>query len=142
MSGQTKNVTLYHMNGCDHCHDMMPEWIKFKNLCKLHKDEIKDKINYELNVNDYEYYSNPKIVEQNNVSGFPTIKIGRSNDESEYKGERTAKSLLEAVLGPLNKVFIDRITSGPIPQEGGDYLIMLRYSNIDLPQVKYKNSYK
>ena len=139
MSHTTKSVTLYHMDGCHHCSVMMPEWLKFKNTYLQYKNEFDTKFGYELNIKDYEYNQNPTIAKD--ISGFPTIKYGSGGSEREYKGSRDAKSFFEAVTGKQNDALIEKFLKHPPMQSGGDYIVLLKYANIDMPQIKYKNSY-
>ena len=73
---------LYHMKGCPHCTNMMPEWSKFvsnnKTGVKTRKVEASDA---------------PAEVKKQGVSGFPTLLLldGQGNKVKAYNGPRTAK---------------------------------------------------
>ena len=68
---------LYHMTGCPHCVNMMPEWSKFvsnnKTGVKTRKVEASDA---------------PAEVKKHGVSGFPTILLldGQGNKVKAYDG--------------------------------------------------------
>lgn len=75
-------VVLYHMTGCPHCVNLMPEWEKFTKMNR-------DKYNIEKKER-----SEMTKDELNTVSGFPTIKVVPSNrPEVVYDGDRTSEAL-------------------------------------------------
>ena len=80
-TGQGKEMVLFHMNGCGHCKNMMPEWNKFQSSYK--KAGIK--------VSKVERAENPKAMEKLGIQGFPTIMLLQNGKKiKDYQGERTA----------------------------------------------------
>ncbi len=90
MSDKLK-VVLYHAKWCGHCKTFAPEWAKFvsdnedKYICKKIEES-----------------EDPEIMKQENIEGFPTIKIYELDNNAEekcyteiheYIGKRTAKDL-------------------------------------------------
>ena len=83
-AGSGKTFTLFHWNKCGHCKKMMPEWAKLKSQ---YKGNIK--------LADYESESNPAIMKQNKVEGFPTIRLlEKGKKPVEYEGPRTAQGFM------------------------------------------------
>lgn len=74
-------VINYHANYCGHCQQMKPEWEKF--VTKMKNDR-------NVNVADIESAMIPKMRNQPNVMGYPTIKFYHNNkDVAEHNGERS-----------------------------------------------------
>lgn len=82
--GQGKELVLFHWNKCGHCKKMMPEWQKTKSS---YKGSIK--------LVDYESEKNPKIMKDNGIQGYPTLKLFNNGKvEAEYEGPRTAQGFI------------------------------------------------
>ncbi len=83
MSSGSK-LTLFHMNGCGHCENMMPEWDKFSKLnpSSSAKFEASDPKGKEIIKGD----ANIK------VTGYPTIILLDANNKKmkDYDKGRTA----------------------------------------------------
>ncbi len=63
-------IILYYSDSCIHCKNMKPTWEKFKNVI--------DKYNIHIAVEEYEDKDiNPDEIY---ISGYPTIKIEKSED--------------------------------------------------------------
>ena len=83
-TGKGKEFTLFYWKDCGHCKKMMPEWAKLKSQ---YKGNIK--------LADYESESNPDIMKQNGVQGFPTIRLlEKGKKPIEYEGPRTAQGFM------------------------------------------------
>ncbi len=72
-------LVLFHMNGCPHCVNMMPEWDKFAKLNPglTEKHEASDA---------------EELTKKLKISGFPTIMLldKQNNKVKAYDGGRTA----------------------------------------------------
>ena len=74
-------MMLFHAKWCGHCKTFMPEWEKFKKQAKI-------------NAVEYEADTDPNVMKENDVKGYPTIKCRTSSgDVKEFKGERTVAGL-------------------------------------------------
>ena len=80
-TGSGKEMVLFHMNGCGHCKNMMPEWNKFQSSFKKQG----------ITVSKVEKDENPKAMEQLGIQGFPTIMLLNNGKKvKDYQGDRTA----------------------------------------------------
>jgi thiol-disulfide isomerase/thioredoxin len=93
-----KYVTLYYADWCGHCQTFKPEWFKFKAAYNKYKDEIKNKYKMELIINEYENDEYPEKATNDNVEGFPTIKIKYNDKTDDYIGDRTAIGLFKKTI--------------------------------------------
>lgn len=84
----TPTLVFFHANWCGHCQAMKSEWEKTKqglaggNIATL----------------DLEDSKNPGLAKNNDVKGFPTIRLYKSGFPGQYKeyvGERTSNKLVE-----------------------------------------------
>lgn len=84
----TPTLVFFHANWCGHCQSMKGEWEKTKqglagsNIATL----------------DLEDSKNPGLAKNNDVKGFPTIRLYKSGFPGQYKeyvGERTSNKLVE-----------------------------------------------
>lgn len=76
--------TLYYANWCGHCKVLKPTWEKL-----IESDKYKDKIEFE----EVEADENPEKIAREQIQGFPTIKITKNNETTEYEGNRTIEDL-------------------------------------------------
>lgn len=98
-----KYVTLYYADWCGHCKTFKPEWFKFKAVYNKIKQEIKDKYNIELILNEYENDIDPQKAIEADVKGFPTIKIKYNDKTDDYIGPRTAVALFKKLIPNSNE---------------------------------------
>ena len=82
-------LVLFHMNGCGHCVNFMPEWDKFSKETQG-----------VLNTRKVEASDDPQAIEKAGVTSFPTIGPVNNNGKllSEYNGPRTLQGLKDAYL--------------------------------------------
>ena len=79
--GGASEFVFYHMNGCPHCVNMMPEWSKFESSndsgIKTRKTEQSEA---------------PDEIKKLGIKGFPSLVLvdGEGNKVEDYKGPRTA----------------------------------------------------
>ena len=73
---------FYHMNGCPHCTNMMPEWSKFENSN-----------NSGIKTRKVERGEAPDEVKKHGIKGFPSILLldGNGDKIKAYNGPRTAE---------------------------------------------------
>jgi thiol-disulfide isomerase/thioredoxin len=74
---------FYHMNGCPHCTNMMPEWSKFESN---NDSGIKTR--------KTEQGEAPDEVKKYGITGYPSLVLLDSNGDKikDYKGPRTANA--------------------------------------------------
>ena len=77
-------VTLYYANWCGHCNTFKPTWEKLKN-----EFETKG-----IQYNEYEHTKDKKIIEEENIEGFPTIRIENNGETEDYSGSRKYNDIL------------------------------------------------
>tara|TARA_A100000164_G_C21514979_1_gene588804 strand:- start:60 stop:413 length:354 start_codon:yes stop_codon:yes gene_type:complete len=107
-------VTLYYADWCGHCKTFKPTWEKLKT--KFETIGIK--------YDEYEHGKDQKIIEENNIEGFPTIQIENNGEVKDYSGSREYNE----ILNYLNK------NNSDISQSGGS----INYKQLYL---KYKKKY-
>ena len=122
MSNEGKNqangITLYHAEWCGHCRKFKPVW-----------DQLKEKLKGSgIKVAEYEDGQNKQQVENAGITGFPTIRITKNGQTTDYQGPRDLDSILKA-LGYDDKKSINQSGGG----EDSDYYLM-KY-------MKYKSKY-
>jgi len=83
---EKKNVTvqLFFAEWCGHCKSFKPEWENLK--IDLEKNDMKWE--------EYEADKNASKMEEENIKGFPTIRIIASGGKHEYSGPRTADAIM------------------------------------------------
>jgi hypothetical protein len=93
--GQSVNTfTLYYMNGCPHCEDILPEYKKFVSAGQISNGRTKTQIRM-LEQGDPAAASE---LEANNVKGFPTFIFTTVDGKTiEYKGDRTVPAMTEFI---------------------------------------------
>lgn len=89
-------IVLFHAEWCGFCKKMAPEWEKAKKFLENH-----------ISVLDFEAKSNPSEIKRNDIAGFPCVRLylnGYPSDNYiEYKGNRTADSLIDFVKDNVSK---------------------------------------
>lgn len=86
------SMKLYYAEWCGHCQNFKPEWENFENNSKF-----KNKIN----IKSVDCTDNSKVVNENQVEGFPTVRyypVENKEKYIEYTGGRTFNDL-EAFVG-------------------------------------------
>lgn len=88
---------------CGHCRNLAPEWKKAAKAL----DGV-------VNVAAVDCDQHKALASQFGVSGFPTIKIfGEDKSKpTDYRGERTAKGIVDAALSEARKVARSRLSGG------------------------------
>lgn len=78
-----RRLVFFYANWCGHCKNMKPEWEKLKN-----------KYSGQYQLQEFEADENPEVMKQNQIEGFPTVKLFKEDGSvHEYQGDRTAESL-------------------------------------------------
>jgi len=84
-------VALFYADWCPHCVAFKPDYKKA--MSNLSGNKYKGKT---LRLELVDCVANKSIASENNVSGFPTVKIFTDdNKSSEYSGERSYEGLTE-----------------------------------------------
>jgi hypothetical protein len=87
-----KVFVMFHMNGCGHCIQALPEW-------RLIKDRINNNLknNDNIVIADIESSHLSQIKNASNIQGFPTIRYiynyGKSNED--YNGQRVVSEFIK-----------------------------------------------
>ena len=76
--------TLYYANWCGHCKVLKPTWQQL-----IESDKFKGKVQFE----EVEADENPEKIQEQQIEGFPTIKITKDAETVEYQGDRTIEDL-------------------------------------------------
>ena len=84
MSGVT--VKLFYADWCGHCQTFKGEWAKLKKMAGGRN----------IKTEEYEA-SNEKVMTENNIQGYPTIKIFKGGKADEYVGQRSADAILDHI---------------------------------------------
>lgn len=80
-------LILYYADWCPHCQRFKPVWEELKN--ELGKSKIK--------LTEVDAVADPERVKQDNVEGYPTIRLVKPQEIVEYKGDRTKEALIDFV---------------------------------------------
>jgi thiol-disulfide isomerase/thioredoxin len=93
--GEKVNVfTLYYMNGCPHCEEILPAYKKFAAAGQITHEGKKIKIRM---LEQGDPAASPEL-EANNVKGFPTFILSTVDGKNiEYKGDRTVPAITEFI---------------------------------------------
>lgn len=81
-------VQLYYANWCGHCVRFKPEWEKLKKMVENDPDIV---------LEDYESEKNSQKIQDEGISGYPTILVVVGDKKTEYNGPRTAEALLKYI---------------------------------------------
>lgn len=114
MENKDVNINLYHADWCGHCINFMPEWEKIVKKAK--KDGI----------NAQGFKDTDPETKEEDITGYPTIKITIGDEKYDYSGSRTLEDIFK---------FIDD-KRGSVQDGGGksDEYYKLKY-------LKYKAKY-
>lgn len=77
-------VQLFYANWCGHCQRFKEEWGKLKKMLE-EKGMLWE---------EYEADKDGGKMDEENIKGFPTIRIISNGSKNEYNGERTANAIL------------------------------------------------
>lgn len=150
---EIKKITLFYADWCGHCKTFKPEWFKFKSAYDKNKQQIKDKYNIGLVINEYDADVQKNKVDEAGVVGFPTIKVEFNKKTQDYTGGRTAVDLFKKLIPNANEdeimEWLNKIQSGSLPileevsldsaQKGGSEAINIKFSQSYKKYIKYKN---
>jgi hypothetical protein len=85
-SSPIPSFTLYHMKGCPHCTDVLPDF----NRMKASGVMLEDGRTVKINEYEQETPQGQAGVVENSIKGFPTFILKKINGENiPYEGERT-----------------------------------------------------
>lgn len=81
-------LVLFYVDWCPHCVSTKPEWSNLVN--NLNNKEVNG-VNVKVNACNAEGSAAEKeFASENNVQGYPTIKLIKNNEVVEYNGARNA----------------------------------------------------
>jgi len=84
-NGDAKLV-LYYAPWCPHCTSFISEWDKIGTEKKINNVLVKvEKVNCE---------DHPEVATEENIEGFPTVKLHSKNTSSEYNGARNSEAVI------------------------------------------------
>lgn len=91
-SSQKPALVVFHAEFCGYCKQFMPVWQELKT--KIPQDK--------LTLLDFQMEKEPEIIQQNNVKGFPDIRLYPQGFPSQnyisYQGNRQPDSLMRFVM--------------------------------------------
>ena len=87
-SDNKKKLVLYYAPWCPHCKPVKPV---FDELSKIYAG------NNEVTIKSINGDEEPSLLKEQNVKGYPTIRLFVGEKSFEYKGERTAEKLQEFI---------------------------------------------
>lgn len=87
-SNNKKKLVLYYAPWCPHCKPVKPV---FDELSKIYAG------NNEVTIKSINGDEEPSLLKEQNVKGYPTIRLFVGEKSFEYKGERTAEKLQEFI---------------------------------------------
>jgi thiol-disulfide isomerase/thioredoxin len=88
-------VVLFYADWCPHCVSTKPEWAKLTN--KLDGKNVNGKNVQVKAVNCEGSEVEKEVANDVGVSGYPTIKVMKNNENVEYNGPRNAAAIEEFV---------------------------------------------
>lgn len=84
-------LVLFHAGFCGACKSFLPAW-----------EHAKQQLAKDIDVMDFQYETEGDIVKQNNIEGFPTVRLYPDGFPSpnfiQYEGNRTPESLIRFVM--------------------------------------------
>jgi len=89
-SSGKNGMIKFFQSWCGHCTAMKPAW-----------DELADTVDSSVFVADVNCGDQEELCEQVGVSGYPTIKVYKDGEVSDYQGGRSVEDLLEYVDSEL-----------------------------------------
>ena len=91
---KVNTFTLYYMNGCPHCEEILPAYKTFAAAGQINQGGKKIKIRM---LEQGDPAAAPEL-EANNVKGFPTFILSTVDGKNiEYKGDRTVPAITEFI---------------------------------------------
>lgn len=88
-------LVIFYVDWCPHCVSTKPEWAKLQN--NLNNKKVNGKNVQVKAVNCEGSKLEEEAAKDNNVNGFPTIKLIKNNESIDYNGERNAEAMVEFV---------------------------------------------
>lgn len=83
ITGEKLTVVLYKQKTCPHCVDFMPTW-----------NDLQKKFN-ELNISHKTVECTEEVCD--GIDYIPTIRVYKEDKYTEYKGDRTQKSIMDFI---------------------------------------------
>jgi thiol-disulfide isomerase/thioredoxin len=84
------SLYFFNVDWCGHCKTAKPKWGKFVSMAKQNKNFSRIKF-IDANGDDEK---NSKLLEEFNVSAYPTIVLQKDGSSIEYDGDRSVEGLV------------------------------------------------
>lgn len=88
-------IVLFYVDWCPHCVSTKPEWEKLVN--NMNNTEVNGNNVVVAACNAEGSKVEKDFANENNVQGYPTIKLIKENDVVEYNGARNAEAIQEFI---------------------------------------------
>ena len=88
-------IVLFYVDWCPHCVSTKPEWAKLQN--NMNNKKVNGKNVQVKAVNCEGSKVEEEAAKDNNINGFPTVKLIKNNETIDYNGERNAEAIAEFV---------------------------------------------
>ena len=88
-------IVLFYVDWCPHCVSTKPEWNKLVN--KMNDQEVNGNNVNVVACNAEGSTTEKEFANENNIEGYPTIKLLKENEVVDYNGARNAEALEEFI---------------------------------------------
>lgn len=90
MSCSHPTLVLFYANWCSFCSEFKPTWLEIKKSLQDNPNKV--------HLKDYEVGANKKLFKDENIKGYPTIRLYCEKQLiDEYQGPRTKEAILKFV---------------------------------------------
>lgn len=93
-------IVLFYVDWCPHCVSTKPEWNKLVN--KMNNQKVNGNNVNVVACNAEGSTAEKEFANENNIEGYPTIKLVKENDVVDYNGARNVESLEEFIKENAN----------------------------------------
>ncbi len=84
-------IVLFYVDWCPHCVSTKPEWNKLVN--KMNNQKVNGNNVNVVACNAEGSTAEKEFANENNIEGYPTIKLIKENDVVDYNGARNVEAL-------------------------------------------------
>ena len=136
-------IELFHANWCGHCVNFMPTWKEIEHVLSQHAKEIESKYGKVIKFAKYESEADSEKIREQNIQGFPTIKI----NGVDHNAGRDVVSIVEALIPGIKNDDIKKWFGGneqsdsKNPNQNGGGRSNQQTSIHYYRYMKYKNKY-
>jgi thiol-disulfide isomerase/thioredoxin len=93
-------IVLFYVDWCPHCVSTKPEWNKLVN--KMNNQKVNGNNVNVVACNAEGSTAEKEFANENNIEGYPTIKLVKENDVVDYNGARNVEALEEFIKENAN----------------------------------------